>query len=131
MLGVTDRAAAASATRSALDAGTREWTLGQQGQDKVNHPGFRAYFLSWEGCDVDASQVQPGREGPGHPPGPGVYRPACSPSGTSGEPPAGSVTGPLTCRGRDVRHVTSQRGLRGQGLVVGDLRVQQIERGDG
>ena len=29
----------------------------------LNRPGFRAYFLSWEGCCVHASQVQPGHEG--------------------------------------------------------------------
>src|SRR5260221_5275024 len=40
----------------------------------LNRPGFRAYFLSWEGCDVHASQVQPGHEGQGYPAGPRARR---------------------------------------------------------
>ena len=71
----------------------------------LNRPGFRAYFLSWEGCHVDASQVQPGHEGQGYPAGPRVYRPGSEPYVTSAEPSPGSVPDWLTPRARDVRHV--------------------------
>src|SRR5258706_11528215 len=72
---------------------------------RMNRPGFRAYFLSWEGCHVHASQVRSGHEGEGGPAGPRVYRPGSEPYVTSAEPPPGSVPDWLTPRARDVRHV--------------------------
>jgi hypothetical protein len=37
---------------------------------RLNHPGFYAYFLNWEGCRVRAGEVRPGDEGQGVAAGP-------------------------------------------------------------